>query len=830
MAIKKSDLYSSLWAMCDELRGGMDASQYKDYVLFMLFIKYISDKYGDSDDFAPPVTIPKGASFKDMVALKGDSDIGNKINTQVIQPLIDANSRLARSDFPDFNDPNKLGEGSAKVERLSNLIAIFQKPELDFSKNRAEHDDILGDAYEYLMRHFASESGKSKGQFYTPSEVSRIIAKVIGISPANSKAATTAYDPTCGSGSLLLKVAAQAGKHITLEGQEKDVTTAGLARMNMILHDFPTANVLSGNTLFDPKFKDGERLRTYDYVVANPPFSDKTWSTGLTPAQDRFQRFAWGVPPKKQGDYAYLLHIIRSMKSTGKGACIVPHGVLFRGGAEAVIRQQLIRSGYLKAIIGLPANLFYGTGIPACILALDKENATVRKGIFMIDASKGFMKDGPKNRLREQDIHRIVDTFTRQDESDPRYARMVPVEEIADPKNDYNLNLPRYIDSAEPEDLQDIDGHLRGGIPERDIDDPVRLQPYWKILPSVRTALFKKGDRSGYCELSLPIAEVKPAIFGHAEFTAFHETATKLFAKWKKASTPLLKGFAKEGRPKPLIEIISENLLATFKTAPLLDAYDVYQHLMDYWAETMQDDCYLIAAEGWKVGAQPREIRQVKNKDNKLVWPEPHDYKKGKRRFKSDLIPATILIARYFAAERDAIATIEGELAAIEQQLDEKQEEQSGEEGLLAEVIEGEGEKQKITAKAVKARLREIGEDPDYADERQALQEYAVLLDQQADAKARLKAAQEDLDAKLDGKYPELTEDEIKTLVVDDKWLARLTAAVQGELDRVSQTLTGRIRQLAERYGTPLPQLTDEVATLANRVDEHLKKMGAVWQ
>ena len=258
MAIKKSDLYSSLWASCDELRGGMDASQYKDYVLFMLFIKYISDKYGDSDDFAPPVTIPKGGSFKDMVALKGDSDIGNKINTQIIQPLIDANSRLARSDFPDFNDPNKLGEGAAKVERLTNLIAIFENPQLDFSNNRAEHDDILGDAYEYLMRHFATESGKSKGQFYTPAEVSRVIAQVIGISPTNSKASTTVYDPTCGSGSLLLKIAAQAGKHITLEGQEKDGTTAGLARMNMILHDFPTANILSGNTLFDPKFKDGD--------------------------------------------------------------------------------------------------------------------------------------------------------------------------------------------------------------------------------------------------------------------------------------------------------------------------------------------------------------------------------------------------------------------------------------------------------------------------------------------------------------------------------------------------------------------------------------------
>ena len=342
MAIKKSDLYSSLWASCDELRGGMDARQYKDYVLFMLFIKYISDKYGDSDDFAPPVTIPKGASFKDMIALKGKDGIGDKINTQIIQPLIDANARLARSDFPDFNDPNKLGEGQAMVDRLTNLVAIFQKPELDFSKNRADNDDILGDAYEYLMRHFAIESGKSKGQFLTPSEVSMILAKVIGISPNNSKASTTAHDPTCGSGSLLLKVAAQAGKSITLEGQEKDVATAGLARMNMILHNFPTANILTGNTLAAPKFKDNEQLRTYDFVVANPPFSDKTWSTGLTLGDsgrgDPFQRFTWGVPPAKQGDYAYLLHIIRSLKSTGKGACILPHGVLFRGNAEGIIR------------------------------------------------------------------------------------------------------------------------------------------------------------------------------------------------------------------------------------------------------------------------------------------------------------------------------------------------------------------------------------------------------------------------------------------------------------------------------------------------------------
>ena len=824
MAIKKSELYSSLWQSCDELRGGMDASQYKDYVLFMLFIKYISDKYGDSADFAPPVIIPEGANFKDMIALKGKDGIGEKINTQVIAPLINANERIARTDFPDFNDPNKLGEGQAMVERLTNLVGIFQNPALDFSQNRADHDDILGDAYEYLMRHFATESGKSKGQFYTPAEVSRVIAQVIGISPDNTKAATTAYDPTCGSGSLLLKVATQAGKHrITLEGQEKDVTTAGLARMNMILHDFPTANILSGNTLAAPKFKKGEQLRTYDYVVANPPFSDKTWATGLTPSTDPFQRFAWGEPPAKQGDYAYLLHIIRSMKSAGKGACILPHGVLFRGNAEARIRKQLVRSGCLKGIIGLPANLFYGTSIPACILVIDKENA--RKGVFMIDASKGFIKDGNKNRLREQDIHRIVDTFTKQTDV-PRYARMVQLDEIADLKNDFNLNLPRYIDSTEPEDLQDIDGHLRGGIPEPDLD---ALDAYWKVLPSLRTDLFESAGRPGYARLALPFVEVKPAILGHAEFAAFQQKATKCFAVWSKTTMPCLTEFDKDGHPKELIEIIAEDLLTAFHEAPLLDAYDIYQHLMDYWAETMQDDAYLIAADGWTEGAQPREILRVKDKNNKLVWHEPHDYLKGKQRFKSDLVPAPILVARYFVAERDAMDALDNDIAALEQQLDQMREENSGEEGLLAEVIEGEGDKQKITAKAVKARLKEIGDDPVYAGERMAIEVYADLIVQQSKAKAQRKAAQEELDNKIDAKYPKLTEAEIKSLVVDDKWMACLSAAVQGEMDRVSQTLTGRIRELAERYATPLPKLTEEVETLSAHVDKHLKKMGAVW-
>jgi type I restriction enzyme M protein len=811
--VKKSDLYSSIWASCDELRGGMDASQYKDYVLFMLFIKYISDKYGNSDDFAPPVKIPPGALFQDMVALKGNPDIGNLINTQVIQKLIEANTKLARSDFPDFNDPNKLGEDAARVERLGNLIAIFEKPELNFANNRADNDDLLGDAYEYLMRHFAQDSGKSKGQFYTPSEVSSILAQVIGISQANTRGSTTAYDPTCGSGSLLLKVAAEAGRHITLEGQEKDVTTAGLARMNMILHGFPDATILSGDTLVNPKFKEGEQLRAYDYVVANPPFSDKRWATGLNPANDPYQRFSWGEPPAKQGDYAYLLHVIRSMKATtGKGAVILPHGVLFRGNAEAHIRRQLVRSGMLKGIIGLPANLFYGTGIPACILVLDKENASARKGIFMLDASKGFIKDGPKNRLREQDIHRIVDTF-RQGVDVPRYARMVPLDEIASERNDYNLNLPRYIDSSEPEDLQDIDAHLNGGIPERDLD---AFAADWQEMPALRQALFEPL-RPDYARLRQPLSEVRAIILTHPQFLHFQNKVAILFGKWQQALMPLLSGIQPGEKPKALIAQVSETLLATFHAAPLLDPYDIYQHLMDYWAETMQDDAYLIAADGWQ--AQPRRIAETD--------------KKGKTKDKGwvcDLLPKPFIVARYFAAEQAELEATQAELESLVSQLAELEEEHGGEDGLL---FEAQDEKGGLTKASVSQRLNaaeEGGADVAEPGEIPLLRRWLELKDNETALKRALKA----LDAKLDQQaydhYAQLSEAEVKTLVVEDKWLAHLQADVQQEVERISQTLAQRIRELAERYDTPLPKLEDEVASLSAKVEAHLKKMGAVWK
>jgi type I restriction enzyme M protein len=799
MAIKKSELYSALWQSCDELRGGMDASQYKDYVLVMLFVKYVSDKYAGVP-FAP-IVIPDGASFKDMVALKGSAHIGDDINKKILGPLAKAN-QLA--DMPDFNDATKLGSGKELVDLLTNLISIFENKALDFSKNRAEGDDIMGDAYEYLMRHFATESGKSKGQFYTPAEVSRIMAQIIGVNAATTSNDTTAYDPTCGSGSLLLKVGEEATAKITLYGQEKDAATSGLARMNMILHDNPTALIKQGNTLANPLFKtDDGQLKTFDFVVANFPFSDKRWSTGLNPLEDVFERFKhFGVPPAKQGDFAYLLHIIRSLKSNGKGAGILPHGVLFRGNAEAIIRENLLRKGYIKGLIGLPANLFYGTGIPACIIVIDKENVHNRKGIFMVDASSGFIKDGSKNRLRDMDLHKIVDIFNKRLEV-PKYSRMVSFDEIE--KNGFNLNLSRYIDSHQAEDLQDLNAHLRGGIPQRDIE---ALQSYWTVCPQLKQSLFV-ANRPGYLDLRVSNEAIKTTIYGHPEFVAFIASMSALYAHWQQRSASTLRALQVGCHPKAVIKALAEDLLGHYVGKPLIDAYDVYQHLMDYWAATLQDDCYLIATDGWKAETTRVLVKNAKGKEVDKGWT-------------CELVPKPLVVARYFDKEQAAINALDAHIQTLTLKMTELEEEHGGADGLFAEL-------DKVNKAHVTARLKEIKGDADAKEEAVALNAWLKLCNRETDNKKTLREAEAALDTQAHAKYPELTEADIKTLVVDDKWLNVIGAAVHGEMDRISQALTQRVKELADRYSTPLPVLASEAEVLAARVDAHLKQMGSVW-
>ena len=778
----------------------------------MLFVKYVSDKYAD-DPYAP-ITVPKGAGFSDMVRLKGKPTIGDDINKRILGPIGEANKI---SDFPDFNDVNRLGSGKEMVTRLTNLIAIFENPGLDFSKNRVEGDDLLGDAYEYLMRNFATESGKSKGQFYTPAEVSRIMAKIIGIDSKRTSSDTTVYDPTCGSGSLLLKVGAESDKQISLFGQEMDVATASLARMNMILHNNPTADIKQGNTLANPRFLDNAgKLKTFDFAVANPPFSFKSWGNGVDPVNDIYRRFQdFGIPPSKNGDYAFLLHLIRSLKSKGKGAIILPHGVLFRGGSEAEIRKNLIDRGYIKGIIGLPPNLFYGTGIPACIIVIDKENAGTRKGIFMIDASKGFVKDGNKNRLREQDIHRIVDIFNRQ-ETVPKYSRLVPVEEISGEKNEYNLNIPRYIDSQEAEDIQDIEAHLNGGIPDFDIE---ALNPYWEVYPSLRKVLFSDRNRKGYSYLNVQDEEIREAIFSHSEFSNYNRKVNKAFDRWKEKNIPVLSALDSGTKPKILIRDLSEDLLKHFEDLKLIDKYDIYQHLMAYWNEIMHDDVSVIAEDGWESG-------------NEIEWG------KKEREFEGRIIPKKIMIARYFENEQKEIDRLQAHYDEIQQQLKDLEEEHNTEEGYFSEFV-------KINKTTVQRRLKVITEsisghtilaaepktdyriqDDQEDEEISVLQQYLNLVDEQADYKKAISEMETGLNNDIIRKYDELSVNEIKDLMINNKWIETFHRKILEEMQLISHKLTHRIAELSDRYNKTLPSHLHELSILEEKVKTHIVKMG----
>jgi type I restriction enzyme M protein len=816
MALKKSQIYTSLWQSCDELRGGMDASQYKDYILTLLFLKYVSDKYSGDRGL---LRIPSGASFADIAKLKGNKEIGERIN-KIIAALAEANDLQGVIDQADYADESKLGSGKEMQDRLSKLVAIFEN--LDFRGNRAEGDDLLGDAYEYLMRHFATESGKAKGQFYTPAEVSRIMAQVIGIGP-DTRNDQTIYDPTCGSGSLLLKGADASPRGITIYGQEMEVATWSLARMNMILHDQPTADIRRGNTLANPQLRDTNgALQRFDFAVANPPFSTKAWSSGIDPEHDEFGRFEYGVPPAKNGDYAFLLHLITSLKSRGKGAIILPHGVLFRGNREAEIRRELVRRGLIKGIIGLPANLFYGTGIPACIIVIDKEHAQGRTGIFMVDASRGFIKNGNKNRLRSQDIHRMVDVFNRGLEIE-RYSRMVPLSEIANEANDYNLNIPRYIDSSEPEDLHDLDAHLNGGIPECDVD---ALSAYWSIFPSLRDRLFVPADRPGYLQARVEPREVKRTILETDEFAGFRDRAARVLTEWFGDHRTALSGISGETVPKELIHALSEDLLARFVSFPLVDRYDVYQRLMDFWSVVMQDDVYLLVADGWLTAAKPRLI--VSDSLRKIQESPDLVFGSGKkaRKYKLDLIPPGVLSRVFFKAEREQIDALSEAAEAAARELEELTEEHAGDEGLLADATNDKG---KVTKAAVKERLKALAAEDDSDEEREVLERCLDLMDRESDAAKAVKEAQASLDVAVLEKYGDLSLQEIKHLVIDEKWSTSLREALDAEVDRLTQTLADRIKELETRYAEPLPALEREVEELGSRVADHLKTMGLAW-
>lgn len=814
MAIKKNELYSSLWASCDKLRGGMDASQYKDYILTLLFVKYVTDKF-KGVKYAD-ITVPEGGSFDDLVLLKGNKNIGEEMD-KVIAKLAEAGNNNLRGviDNAHFNDETKLGKGDEMIDKLTGLIAIFQRPEFDFKNNKAGGDDILGDAYEYLMRNFATESGKSKGQFYTPAEVSRILAKVIGIDKV-SDTNTSIYDPACGSGSLLIRAADEAPIDVAIYGQEKEITTAGLAKMNLVLHNKATGEIYAGNTFSDPHYKDDKDdsvLRRFDFAVANPPFSLKNWTDGLKD-YGRFSGYG-DTPPEKNGDFAWLLHILKSLKSTGKAAVILPHGVLFRGNAEATIRKAIIDKGYIKGIIGLPANLFYGTGIPACIIVIDKSDADERQGIFMIDASHDFVKDGNKNRLREQDIYKIVTTFNEQITTDPKYARFVPNDEIK-VKNDYNLNIPRYIDSSTPEDLQDIEAHLRGGIPAVDVDS---MERYWMLFPKLKEKLFAPL-REGYYKLNIDKEDVRTTVYADEEFSAYAERIDMAFDAWMNDVDEGLRNIDEFVEVKKYIVELSEILIAKYADIELVDKYDVYQVLLSYWQEVMADDVFVLVQDGYEAGRETEDIFEI-SEDKKT--------KKEKKKYKGwegKLIPKALIESSFFATERTKIDETQAICDEKQGKLDELVEEQTAEGGVLADYL---NEKDAVDAKAANAKIKELKKTAPKSEELTILCEYADLSAKVKEYTKLIKDLNAALDDACRAKYAELTIDEIKELLVNRKWYYTIFEGIKALYVTTSHEIAGRVSELAERYEDPLPSLESDLDSYEAKVKAHLERMGFVW-
>ncbi|MCD8290152.1 MAG: type I restriction-modification system subunit M [Prevotella sp.] len=793
MAVKKSKLYSALWESCNALRGTMDASQYKDYVLMILFVKYLSDKAhkGETD-----LTVPDDCYFEDFVALKQNPHIGEKINEK-LEAIREANSVFIGSvKLPNFNDDDMLGKGSAKVDTLSKLIGEFERDELDFSLNRTADDDLLGDAYEYLMKNFAVESGKSKGQFYTPAEVSRVIAKILHMEDF-TRAGDTIYDMTCGSGSLLLRALNETPNGLpTLYGQEKEAATASLAMMNMLLHGIVSAEIKIGDTLKDPQFKTNDMLDTFDVCVANPPFSDKKWfpTNGESDAYHRWNPNL--LPPKKCGDYAFLLHLISSMKyNTGRGACILPHGVLFRGNSEYTIRKHIIEEHYLKGIIGLPSNLFFGTTIPACILVLDMKDRAYRDGIFFINAKDGFTKDGNMNRLRERDIKRIVDVWNAQ-EFIPYYSRYVQWDEIK--RNDYNLNIPRYIQSRDTEIQQDIDAHLHGGLPKYDID---ALSNYWEMCPTLKNALFREQTYSYRFDLVVGKDEIVHTISGNDSFKEQQSLFEQILEEWQSEVIPRMKNIGKSCHPKQLINEWSEMLLQKAKcNNSLVDAYALYDRMMNYWAETMQDDCYMVSNDGWVL---PSDLRPIKKK---CFYTD----------IMCDLLPVDIVLDEFFTNDIEGINQVQQEIGELEADMDEYVENYS-------DVFD---EFDKVNESIIRRAVKEASKWGFDEDMVSVMNKYLDECKKKKEITKRLLDLKFELTEKVLEKYSELSENDICNLVVEKKWIAAIVASCREEMQNVTQQLSTKVKDLVARYENTLSVLDKNVRDYEESVNDYLKEMG----
>ncbi len=823
--MNKQQLASKIWESANKMRSKIEANEYKDYILGFIFYKYLSDKeikFLKENDF----------SEADIVALREDDQearayiqenlgyfiaydnlfstwlhMGRDFDVSNVRDALSAFSRLIHPTHKKVFDGvfatlqtglSKLGDSSgAQTKAIGGLLELIK----DIPMDGKQGYDVLGFVYEYLIGMFAANAGKKAGEFYTPHEVSLLMSEIVA-AHLKGQSEIKIYDPTSGSGSLLINIGQCVAQYMNDKGkiqyyaQELKENTYNLTRMNLIMRGIEPSNIFTRNadTLEEdwPYFDENDPINSYnplyvDAVVSNPPYS-QAWDPAHKDGDPRYARF--GLTPKTKADYAFLLHDLYHIKPGGIMTIVLPHGVLFRGGEEGAIRKNLLEQNHIDAIIGLPANIFFGTGIPTIIMVLRQRRE--RNDVLIVDASKGFIKEGKNNKLRASDMKKIIDTVTQRIDL-PKYSRAVPLEEIR--ANDYNLNIPRYVDSSHEAETWDIYASMFGGIPNQELE---ALAPYWQAFPALREALFTQSD-SPY--VSLAVDDIHTAIKGHKDVVSFTQAFSTAFAsfpallKERLFENMLTLSLAQEKNT------LSQDIFARLQNIPLIDKYHAYQMLDDAW-NVIAADMESIQAEGMESICKVNPRMVIKKKDGK-----EHEVQDG---WEGNIIPFDLVQESLLADAYAALSAKENRLQEIPAELEElisdlSEEEKQGD--FLNEANDA------FVTKEISKTLKMLKADTSAEAKKLAakITKADTLIKEEKELKAQIKKDAAALHLQTKETLEALSQEQALQLV-EQKWLAPLTSELFKLTDDTITALVRKIEALNQKYATSLKDIEGEIS------------------
>lgn len=817
--MNKQQLASKIWESANKMRSKIEANEYKDYILGFIFYKFLSEqeeKYLKENDWTdeylcelteedPEVveSIQKNLgyfiSYNNLFStwIKKGSDF----SVQDVRDALSAFSRLIDSAHKDVFEGvfdtlqtglSKLGEGSAsQTKAISDLIYLIR----DIPMDGKQDYDVLGFIYEYLISMFAANAGKKAGEFYTPHEVSLLMSEIVA-EHLKDRESIKIYDPTSGSGSLLINIGKSASKYISNKdnikyyAQELKQNTYNLTRMNLVMRGILPDNIVTrnGDTLEDdwPYFDDKDPIATYeplyvDAVVSNPPYS-QSWDPTDKETDPRYARF--GLAPKGKADYAFLLHDLFHIKSDGIMTIVLPHGVLFRGGEEGEIRKNLIEQNHIDAIIGLPSNIFFGTGIPTIIMILKQKRENT--DVLVVDASKGFIKSGKNNKLRASDIKRIVDVVINR-ENVANFSRVVSRDEIRN--NNYNLNIPRYVDSSEKTESWDIFATMFGGIPKSELED---LSDFWNAFPNLKSDLFQEINASTY---QLKVPDIKKAVFSHPEIQQFFETSRKVFSDIPQYMREELIDHINEVHVQREEEKLAQYIFKCLESMPLIDKYDAYEKLDTQW-QYIQTDIEILQTEGFDAAKQVDPNLVIKKKSGKEV-----EVQEG---WLGHVFPFELVQRELLADDVNSISSKENRLNDISAEIEE----------LFEELPEEEKEKDFVNdAKDafVNAKVKEAQKDEtlDLAV-RDILKQVVGLQNEEKSLKSDVKSAVDNLQNKTKVQIEQLSNAQVYMLL-EKKWITPFIEQMQSLTQELVNGLVQKIEQLSQKYDETLSDIDNEI-------------------